>query len=154
VEETRSWLSLLKPKWLLLHVFAIAASIAMIWLGHWQWRAAIRHHGEIQNYAYAFQWWAFSIFTWVMWLRVVRDYRRGPEAGEHATIGELDATTADAPADAVPYLRYVAPASVSDADDDPERAQYNAYLAGLYNDAALPNTTALHDQAALRDREK
>jgi len=50
-----SKLTLLRPKWLLLHVIVLAACAAMVWLGHWQWRAAIRHHGDLRNYAYALQ---------------------------------------------------------------------------------------------------
>ncbi|MEO6502609.1 MAG: hypothetical protein ABIQ09_11930 [Jatrophihabitantaceae bacterium] len=71
-----SKLTLLQPKWLLLHVITLAVCGAMIWLGHWQWRAAIRRGDDLRNYAYALQWWAFVGFTMLMWFRIVHDHLR------------------------------------------------------------------------------
>jgi DNA-binding transcriptional regulator of glucitol operon len=111
---------LLYPKWMLLHVFAIAACCAMVWLGQWQWQQAHRHHGEIRNYAYALQWWAFTGFTLLMWWRVVRDYLRSGEAEETPVVVD----------DGSRYVRYEPPTEAVQ-DDDPERARFNAYLAEL-----------------------
>jgi DNA-binding transcriptional regulator of glucitol operon len=118
-----SKLTLLRPKWLLLHAITLAVCAAMIWLGHWQWRAAIRHHGDLRNYAYALQWWAFVGFTLLMWLRVVSDHLRpAVDAGS------------DKPPAAAPASRYVgytqAPSSPA-VETDPERRRLNAYLAQL-----------------------
>jgi DNA-binding transcriptional regulator of glucitol operon len=115
-----SKVTLLRPKWVLLHVVTIALCCGMIWLGNWQWRAAIRHHGEIRNYAYAFQWWAFTGFTVLMWFRIVRDY--------------LQQGTPDETKPAEPTMpRYVGyePPSRTSVEDDPERIRFNAYLAKL-----------------------
>lgn len=121
VSEVRRPLSLLRPRWLLLHLFTVAAIIAMVWLGRWQWHAAIRHHGEIRNYAYAFQWWAFTVFAGVMWWRIVRDYLH-PE-------GMQDRVPVVPPS---PYVGYTPPAPAADATDtDPERARFNDYLQRL-----------------------
>jgi DNA-binding transcriptional regulator of glucitol operon len=122
VESGPSKVTLLQPKWLLLHVVTIAMCCGMIWLGNWQWRAAIRHHGEIRNYAYALQWWAFTGFTSLMWFRVVRDHLRQGTPDERRP-----------PVEAEPrYLGYQPPAAQVD-DADPERARFNAYLARLHD---------------------
>jgi len=117
-----SKLTLLRPKWLLLHLITLAVCAAMIWLGHWQWRAAIRHHGDLRNYAYALQWWAFVGFTVLMWFRIVHDRRRPVEDGP-----------AERPP-AAPASRYrgytQAPSSPAE-ETDPERRRLNDYLARL-----------------------
>jgi hypothetical protein len=105
---------------MLLHLFTVACCVSMIWLGHWQWTAAHRHHGEIRNYAYAFQWWAFTGFAVLMWWRIVRDYLHPERA---------DAETPVRPA-APHYVGYQPPPPA--LDDDPERVRFNAYLADLH----------------------
>jgi DNA-binding transcriptional regulator of glucitol operon len=117
-----SKLTLLRPKWLLLHLVTLAVCAAMIWLGHWQWRAAIRHHGDLRNYAYALQWWAFVGFTVLMWFRIVSD--RGRPAGDAA---------AERPsaAQASRYRAYTQAPSSPAEETDPERRRLNAYLAQL-----------------------
>ena len=67
----------LAPRWLALHVVVLAAGVTMVLLGRWQWHVAHVRHGDIQNYAYAFQWWAFTGFALAMWVRVMRDATRG-----------------------------------------------------------------------------
>lgn len=69
-------LTLLQPRWLLLHLVTIAVCAGMIWLGYWQWRAAVRRNDDLRNYAYALQWWAFVGFTVLMWFRIVHDHLR------------------------------------------------------------------------------
>jgi hypothetical protein len=71
-----SKLTLLHAKWLLLHAVTIAVCGGMIWLGLWQWRAAVRRGDDLRNYAYALQWWAFVGFTVLMWFRIVDDHLR------------------------------------------------------------------------------
>jgi DNA-binding transcriptional regulator of glucitol operon len=116
-------------RWLALHVVVLAAGVTMVLLGRWQWRVAHVHHGSIQNYAYAFQWWAFTVFALFMWLRLIRD-AAAPDEVESGSPVE-----APAPAEAldVPYRRYVMPSSTSapPVAGDAEHAAYNAYLAGL-----------------------
>jgi DNA-binding transcriptional regulator of glucitol operon len=118
-----SKLTLLRPKWLLLHAITLAVCAGMIWLGHWQWRVAIRHHGDLRNYAYALQWWAFVGFTVLMWFRVLTDHLRTAEdAGtEHP----------QATAPASRYVGYTAPPSSPAVETDPERRRLNDYLAQL-----------------------
>jgi hypothetical protein len=124
-------LRLLHPKWLPLHLFTVAACVAMVLLGRWQWRVAHQHHGDIRYYAYAFQWWAFTAFALVMWSRIVFDYLRRP--------AEQAAEPASRPAEQSGYLAYRPPAGPP-PDTDPERARFNAYLAELNaKDAQKPS---------------
>jgi DNA-binding transcriptional regulator of glucitol operon len=122
-----SKLTLLSPKWLLLHLVTLALCGVMIWLGHWQWRAAIRHHGDLRNYAYALQWWAFVGFTVLMWFRVVTDHLRPGEAAEAPEGG----TAGQPPAPTSRYLGYTPAPSSPAVETDPERRRLNAYLAQL-----------------------
>ena len=121
-------LRLLHPKWLPLHLFTIAACVAMVLLGRWQWQVAHRHHGDIRYYAYAFQWWAFTAFALVMWSRIVLDYLRRPAGQEAADRPAADRSTAGH--SETGYLAY-RPPSDPEPDTDPERARFNAYLAEL-----------------------
>jgi DNA-binding transcriptional regulator of glucitol operon len=117
----RRTLVLLAPRWLALHVVVIAACVTMVLLGRWQWHVAHVHHGSVQNYAYAFQWWAFTLFAAFMWGRVMRDaLRRRP-------VEHTPARVTSAP---VTYRRYVMRTDRPDTTD-PELAAYNAYLAEL-----------------------
>jgi DNA-binding transcriptional regulator of glucitol operon len=121
---------LLAPRWLALHVVVLAAAVTMVLLGRWQWHVAHVRHGAVQNYAYAFQWWAFTGFALLMWLRVMRDaIPRRIAAADQAT----DATTAEPAASENPgvaYRRYVMPQHQPE-NSDPELSAYNAYLADL-----------------------
>jgi DNA-binding transcriptional regulator of glucitol operon len=121
----RRALFLLAPRWLALHVLVLAAGVTMVLLGRWQWHVAHVHHGSVQNYAYAFQWWAFTAFTLFMWGRVMRDAVRR-RAVEPVT---PEPPAAPAPP-AVAYRRYVMPSNRPEPND-PELAAYNAYLAEL-----------------------
>lgn len=126
-------LRLLHPKWLPLHLFTVAACVAMVLLGRWQWRVAHQHHGDIRYYAYAFQWWAFTAFALVMWSRIVLDYLRRP--AETAT----ESAPVSRPRESIGYLAYRPPAE-PEPDADPERARFNAYLAELNRDAQAHTT--------------
>jgi DNA-binding transcriptional regulator of glucitol operon len=117
-----SKLTLLRPGWLLLHAVTLAACGGMIWLGHWQWQVAIRHHGDLRNYAYAVQWWAFIGFTVLMWLRVVSDHLR-PAEGAPAEQPPAAGTSR--------YVGYTQAPSSPAVETDPERRRLNDYLAQL-----------------------
>ena len=112
---------LLSPRWLALHVLVIAACMTMVLLGRWQWHVAHVHHGSVQYYAYAFQGWAFTVFTAFMWVRVMRDaLHRQPVKPPPARVALTPVT----------YRRYVMRTDRPDTTD-PELAAYNAYLAEL-----------------------
>lgn len=127
VMRMRRVLFLLAPRWLALHVLVVAAAVTMVLLGRWQWHVAHVHHGAVQNYSYAFQWWAFAVFTLFMWGRVMRDaLHRRPERAVLVTPPE-PARSEQPP---VAYRRYVMPRNRPE-QSDPELAAYNAYLAEL-----------------------
>jgi DNA-binding transcriptional regulator of glucitol operon len=123
----------LTPGWLGLHLLCLALVVTMALLGRWQLDVSDRKHFSLQNFGYAVQWWAFSGFVVVMWVRLLRDARRRPEAGSGTPSAVELAEAARAAHIEVPYRRYVMPTSadVAAAGDDPTRAAYNDYLAGL-----------------------
>jgi len=120
----RRWTFALRPGWLALYVAVIAACIAMVELGRWQWHVAHVRHGAIQNYAYAFQWWAFTIFAVLMAVRLLRDARY------RADVHHVPPPSTE-PEPPVAYRRYVMPQSSTSTPQptDGEHAAYNAYLA-------------------------
>jgi hypothetical protein len=128
------------PRWLALHVVVLAACGTMVLLGRWQWHVAHVHHGSVQNYSYAFQWWAFTVFALFMWLRLVHDAAPLPtpavstaDEGGGAGRQVVEATPTAPESAEVPYRRYVMPSSATSPPvaADAEHAAYNAYLARL-----------------------
>lgn len=116
----------LTPGWLAFHLATLALVVTMVLLGRWQLDVSDRKHFDIQNFAYALQWWLFSAFALGMWARIVRDRQTR----------DVSPATEPEPADQahteVPYRRYVMPKSADAATaDDPELAAYNDYLANL-----------------------
>ena len=94
----------------------------MIRLGIWQWHVGGARHGDLRNYAYACQWWAFCGFAAFFWWRLMRDARRPaePPPATEATHSQHQ------------YRRYAMPQSTEiDSSDDVELSQYNAYLRSL-----------------------
>ena len=69
-----------QPRWILLHLIAIAFSAGFLRLGWWQWQARNRidlQSGEViidwQNTFYAFQWLAFALFVVWFWWKFLSD---------------------------------------------------------------------------------
>lgn len=125
---TRSATKLLHPKWWLLHVFTVSVCITMVFLGRWQWRVAHQHHGDIRYYAYAFQWWAFTLFALMMWLRIVLDYLR-------ADPGTPQPAESRAPAEPAAGYRAYVPPTTQEPEQDSERVRFNSYLRALNTEA-------------------
>jgi DNA-binding transcriptional regulator of glucitol operon len=140
----------LTPGWLALHLLCLALVVTMVLLGRWQLDVSNSKHFSLQNFGYALQWWAFSGFVIVMWVRLLRDARRQRD-GVPSGAAEVAASAASALAEgtsgapnAVAYRRYVMPTSaevVANADD-PTRAAYNEYLAQLAAQDAVPGNDA------------
>ena len=116
--------------WLALHLLCLALVVTMVLLGRWQLTVSNRKHFDLQNFGYALQWWSFSAFVIVMWVRLLRDARRREIAGPPGSAPAEDAAVAHTE---VAYRRYVMPSSadVVSGPEDPTRAAYNEYLAGL-----------------------
>jgi DNA-binding transcriptional regulator of glucitol operon len=129
----------LTPGWILLHLVTVALLVTMVQLGRWQLAVSESKHFNVQNFGYAVQWWAFSVFVAAMWVRFLLDARRRPRG--QASAESAASQPAEPPASSDPpvaYRRYVMPQS-ADAPapaGDAEQAAYNDYLAKLAEDAA------------------
>lgn len=139
--------SLLTPKWLVLHVLFLVATVATGFLAWWQYSRAQEAGGSFQNLGYALLWPMFGLFTLYLWyhlaaleLRAIRERESGTSTEETlipeppSSAGESLPTeeTADGAAAAKRSRRLVPPpAPLPDASDDPELAAYNEYLAEL-----------------------
>ena len=119
-------------RWWWAHLLVIAAILVQLRLGLWQWHRATSPTGGLQNYAYAFQWPLFAVFTAVLWIRTLREETRRA-AGE--PIGrELRRPMPDEPADIEEHagIRVGITTELPPIDtDDAEVVAYNAYLAKL-----------------------
>jgi DNA-binding transcriptional regulator of glucitol operon len=118
----------LAPRWLLGHLLIAAAIATMILLGRWQLDVSNARHFDLQNSGYAVQWWAFAVFTVVLWVRVLRDIAR--RSHEDPAEALARATAAESPR---AYRHYVMPQSTTapPVAVDSEHAAYNDYLARL-----------------------
>jgi hypothetical protein len=150
------WFFLITPRWLAWHAFAVFAAWGMLWLGDWQFHRA--EGGNALSWAYTFEWPIFTIFGVVFWAKTIIDEYRSPGgAATSSTALSRAATSAAAtsgtvtsaatsgtatsgiPAagqagldgDSLPARAHTAALLDEDADDDPDLAAYNAYLAKL-----------------------
>jgi DNA-binding transcriptional regulator of glucitol operon len=134
----------LRPGWILLHLVTVALIVTMVLLGRWQLSVSERKHFNLQNFGYALQWWAFTLFVGGMWVRVLRDALRRPSEPDAGAAAQPEsaasqpaepATVAEPP---VAYRRYVMPQSADGpaTAGDSEQAAYNDYLAKLAEEAA------------------
>lgn len=128
----------LRPGWLALYVVALAMAVTMVLLGRWQLTVSERKHFSIQNFGYALQWWAFSVFVLGLVYRFVRDARRRMDEAADPTLVQT-APSDDQP---VAYRRYTMPAPAP--IEDPTLAAYNDYLAQL-NAHDQPGPAREHD---------
>jgi len=126
-----SWRTVLAPRWLSWHLFAIVAVAGMIWLGDWQFRRAMA--GNTLSWAYTFEWPIFAIFGVVFWIKTIRDelHPPAPAAGQPAQI-TLPAGSYTEPEEGAASDPEGSRAENRTSDDpDQELAEYNAYLARL-----------------------
>ena len=75
-----SWRTLLAPRWIAWHLFAVVAVVGMLWLGDWQFHRAMA--GNDLSWAYTFEWPIFSIFGVVFWVKTIRDELHPTPAAE------------------------------------------------------------------------
>jgi DNA-binding transcriptional regulator of glucitol operon len=68
------WTILLRPRWLAWHLFAVVATLGMLWLGDWQLHRA--ESGNELSWAYTFEWPLFAIFGVYFWAKTLRDELR------------------------------------------------------------------------------
>jgi len=124
------WRTLLAPRWLAWHLFAVAAVAGMAWLGDWQLRRALA--GNELSWAYTFEWPIFAVFGVVFWIKTIRDELH-PPAGPAAAAPEvaLPAGATGQPAAEAAQGAASQAAEAEPAPQDTELAEYNAYLARL-----------------------
>jgi hypothetical protein len=160
------WFFLITPRWLAWHAFAVFAAWGMLWLGDWQYHRALG--GNALSWAYTFEWPIFTIFGVVFWAKTIIDEYRSP-GGAATSSAELSAAATSAAAtsgmatsgaatssaatsgiaaagqaglggDLLPARAHTAAMLDEEADNDPELAAYNAYLAKLNARAGDPLT--------------
>jgi DNA-binding transcriptional regulator of glucitol operon len=73
------WTILLRPRWLAWHLFAVVATLGMLWLGDWQLHRA--ESGNELSWAYTFEWPLFAIFGVYFWAKTLRDELRSQANG-------------------------------------------------------------------------
>ena len=118
---------LLAPRWLLVHLVALAAMLACFRLGVWQWDRSQESSGTLQNLGYALQWPLFGLFIpfmyWRMWQ--LEKERRASEQPAEAVVDDAPVLPAQSRRSPTEW-RTAANEPVDDA-----MAQYNSYLAAL-----------------------
>jgi len=128
VARARSWRTLLAPRWVAWHLFAVVAVAGMLWLGDWQFRRAMA--GNTLSWAYTFEWPIFAIFGVVFWVKTIRDeLHPAASAGSAAAQVELPPGAVGPAPD--PAGDGSGQAEAPPAPADRELAEYNAYLAKL-----------------------
>lgn len=130
------WFFLITPRWLAWHAFAVLAAWGMLWLGDWQFHRA--EGGNPLSWAYTFEWPVFTLFGVIFWAKTIIDEYRTPggaaNSGAGAAKNGLPAAGPSEPgSDSLPVRAHAAVAQDEQADDDPELAAYNAYLAKLHS---------------------
>jgi hypothetical protein len=120
------WHVLVTPRWLGWHVFTVLAVLGMLWLGDWQFRRA--ESGNALSWAYTFEWPVFAVLGVAFWAKTIRDELKPPADPGEAEDVDLPpgAVRAAEPGDAAGQ-----DGPGAGAEDDPELAAYNAYLARL-----------------------
>jgi len=123
------WFFLITPRWLAWHAFAVFAAWGMLWLGDWQFHRA--EGGNALSWAYTFEWPIFMIFGVIFWAKTIIDEWRQPGGAAnsaHALRAGLLKAGDSVP---LPGAAHTPNDRDDEADDDPELAAYNAYLAKL-----------------------
>ena len=120
------WHVLVTPRWLGWHAFTVLAVLGMLWLGDWQFHRA--ESGNALSWAYTFEWPVFAVFGVAFWAKTIRDELKPPADPGEAEDVDLPpgAVRAAEPGDAAGQ-----DGPAAEAEDDPELAAYNAYLARL-----------------------
>ena len=147
------WFFLITPRWLAWHAFAVSAAWGMLWLGDWQFHRA--EGGNALSWAYTFEWPVFTLFGVVFWAKTIIDEYRTPGGAANSRAAKNGAATSatatsgaaldenpaagltepdgSPPGDSLPDRAHNAVMLDEQADDDPELAAYNAYLARLHS---------------------
>jgi hypothetical protein len=132
---------LLSPRWWGLHLLVVTMVLVMLRLGLWQWHRAESSSGGIQNFAYAFQWPLFAVFTVALWWKTLRIEL----VGQNDETGTAERPLSRLGAKPLPEpeighrdgVRIGITTVHTDPDEDDEEVRiYNAYLARLHAQSA------------------
>jgi len=123
------WLFLVSPRWLAWHAFAVVAAWGMLWLGDWQFHRA--EGGNALSWAYTFEWPIFTIFGVIFWGKTIVDEWHQQTARAAAPREITESAPGIGAGPELPAGAHTPAVADDDADDDPELAAYNAYLARL-----------------------
>jgi DNA-binding transcriptional regulator of glucitol operon len=126
---------LLAPRWLLVHLLALAAVVVCFRLGWWQWDRSQEATGSLQNLGYALQWPLFGLFVpfmyWRMW-KLDKERRDTEAVAVAASASATEEPAADEASAARSRRSPTEWRKAADADQvDDAMAQYNSYLAAL-----------------------
>jgi hypothetical protein len=124
------WFFLITPRWLAWHAFAVFAAWGMLWLGDWQFHRA--EGGNALSWAYTFEWPVFTIFGVIFWAKTIIDEYRSPGGAANTSAAISGTAITGAAVTGIPGRAHSAAMLDEEADDDPELAAYNAYLAKLH----------------------
>ncbi|MHB8341152.1 MAG: hypothetical protein ACYDB7_08255 [Mycobacteriales bacterium] len=112
------------------HLLVTAVVVGFTFLGRWQWDESEAPGGDLQNLAYAFQWWLFCVIAVYGWTRMLREeirVRAGVEERATPAAPEVSvwaSTTAVAPREVE--------VSSAEVDGDEEVRAWNDMLAYLH----------------------
>lgn len=125
----------LSPKWVIGHLIVVALAVTTTLLGHWQLTVSDRKHFAPQNFGYALQWWAFTLFGIAMWIKIIHDHARSIAA----KAGGAPPPPPVVAEPEVAYRRYVMPqGGAAHGTLDDTHAAYNDYLGRLHARAEQP----------------
>lgn len=115
-------------RWIGIHLgvwFAVAVCAGLCW-----WQISRASEGNARSLGYAFEWPTFAIIIVVMWIKAMRDERRGTPPGLEAEVEAPDPLAhLDLPQRSKPTREEIVAA---DEAEDPELAAYNRRLAALH----------------------
>lgn len=114
------------PAWIARHVLALVLIGGCLALGWWQLSRAIG--GNALSWGYTFEWPVFAGFFAFLWFREVQLTRKPPAPAEDDAAQAVRGDRS-APVTVGRPVRIAVPADP--AEDDPELAAYNDYLAWL-----------------------
>lgn len=101
-------------------MLVIAAAVACLALGWWQWERYESASGTGQNLGYALQWPVFAAFVVYAYRKFVRYEEEPPQLTKPDTVTEIP-----------PELLPERPKPTIEEPNDPTLAEYNALLADL-----------------------
>jgi DNA-binding transcriptional regulator of glucitol operon len=114
-----------RPRWLAVHLIAVAVVAATVLLGRWQLDVSNSRHFDLQNFGYTLQYWTFAAFAIFFWCRIIRDARRPPVQPQEAG-GQLVRPTGPVTTTAV--SGYAGPADLVARSADGTPLVYRGYV--------------------------